>query len=698
MPGLISGSTLRQGGSQTFIQLSSAQPQLPPTESTSTGFTLVTDSLLRTEYRSSLGNIEFRFGEMWSNIPGQNIRIVGTGTSTVIVAGGQFANTSTTTGALVVQGGVGIAEGLYTGKDIFVNGLRIGKGYEGKNNLVIRGEAIPQPDDSATGQASIAIGYDALLGLETSYANIAIGRYALSSGTQIVNSIAIGDSALKNIGVIQAEFRANITNITTSTPVVIEAPGHNLSTGTKITIANVEGTTELNNNIYYSVPLSSTDFALYVDVNTLVPLDGSGLSPYVSSGTVSVNVENDNNIAFGSGTADNLFNGRENVFIGHSVAVNLNTGSQNILIGHNIATNMIRGTGNISLGGDNLVDGLDNQVNIGSLLYFNGGGYTQINSDTGVGLGTWATATYFATSITNIVSANPVEVYFTETFAVSSGTYITLLNVGGLTDVADQFYYASFVSATMVTLYYDFDLTQPVDGTAFIGTYTTGGEIHVLEPYGALAVLGGAGIAGNLIVSDDLSIFGTLYVRELITATVSTATLALNFNGGQAGSIPYQTAPGSTEFIPIGTSGTVLISNGSSATWVESSSLVSNTASNLVVSTALTDVIYYPGLADTVGSSSAFYGDLNLTYVTTTATTSSYFITGTSVLNMPGSIYSMEGNPDEASLLYTPRVTISATAPENPRVGDFWVNSVEGVELQYINDGGNKIWIQFTGF
>ena len=66
MPRLISGSTLRKGGSGEFIDLSRAQPQLPPTETTATGFTLVTDSLLRTSYRSSLGFIEFRDSSMFT--------------------------------------------------------------------------------------------------------------------------------------------------------------------------------------------------------------------------------------------------------------------------------------------------------------------------------------------------------------------------------------------------------------------------------------------------------------------------------------------------------------------------------------------------------------------------------------------------------------------------------------------------------
>lgn len=696
MPGLISGSTLRSGGSGEFLKLADAQPQLPPTPTTSTGYSLVTNNLLQTSYRSSLGNIEFNLGEMYSNLPNQNIKLIGTGTSTVIVAGG-VANTSTSTGALIVDGGIGIRDGLHTGEDIYVNGLRIGTGWEGKNNIVFRGVAEDQPDDNATGQGSIAIGYDTMQGIDTSYANIAIGRLALSSGTGLVNTIAIGDQALKMIGVYQYEYRSDITNITLANPVVIESPFHNLTTGTLITLLDIGGTVELNNNEYYVRWLSTSTFSLYTDINVNNGLDGTGFTAYTSSGTVNVNVVNDNNIAIGADTGLKLINGRENFFLGHKLAKNYTTGSYNILIGHDVANNMTRGSGNISIGGDNLVDGLNDQVNIGSLLYYNGGGYTQLNSDQGLGLGTWATATYFLTAITNIEQTNPVRVHFTDTYAISTGTYLVFRNVGGMTEITTDTFYASYETATSVTLYYDYDLSQPLDGTAF-NTYTGGGEILALEPYGALSVLGGAGIAGNLIVANDLEVYGNVTFYKASTQVVTSSTLAENLVGGAAGSIPIQTATNVTWMLPIGGFNTVLYSDGSVPSWVDVSSIAaSGTATEIIINTTVPDVTYYLALGEVLGDASPLNGESGLTYVTTASSTSSYFVTGTSVLNVPGSIYSMEGSPSESNLLYTPRTFSQSTAPTNPRVGDFWIDSDTAVQYQYFDDNGNKIWVEFGG-
>jgi hypothetical protein len=87
---------------------------------------------------------------------------------------------------------------------------------------------------------------------------------------------------------------------------------------------------------------------------------------------------------------------------------------------------------------------------------------------------------------------------------------------------------------------------------------------------------------------------------------------------------------------------------------------------------------------------------LNYDSVSKSLTTPNLTVTNTATV--VGSVYSADGNPDENYLLYTPRVTISTTAPVDPRVGDFWINPTYGAECQYINDGGTKFWVQFTGF
>jgi len=112
---------------------------------------------------------------------------------------------------------------------------------------------------------------------------------------------------------------------------------------------------------------------------------------------------------------------------------------------------------------------------------------------------------------------------------------------------------------------------------------------------------------------------GQTVIRNSVTYTYSTSTnswtrlnvgsnvssTATNISGGAAGSIPYQTAPGSTSFIPIGGLNTVLISDGSTATWSNLSGISSGSstnADNIQVNT-LTPGDRYFTLADVVDGS-----------------------------------------------------------------------------------------------
>jgi hypothetical protein len=97
------------------------------------------------------------------------------------------------------------------------------------------------------------------------------------------------------------------------------------------------------------------------------------------------------------------------------------------------------------------------------------------------------------------------------------------------------------------------------------GTFKTGSVIltntteSINTTSGALVVAGGVGIGGGM------------YVRGVITGTVTTST---NIAGGQKGYIPIQSAPGVTAFIPSGTADAQVL------TWVSSGTVSTATWTN----------------------------------------------------------------------------------------------------------------------
>lgn len=663
MPSLLSGSTLRRGGSGEFIDLPGAQPQLPATDTTLTGFTLVTDNLLRTSYRSSLGFIEFNSATIYSSLPSGTIKILATGTN--------ITSTGTTTGLLVVNGDTGIGGAMNIGKDIVVNGITIGRGYEGVNNLVFRGTAEPQIDDYENGQESIAIGYDSLLGLTSSYKSIAIGRYALSTGTLLSNNIAIGDSALKLVGIKETSVVSNITNIGLTNPVVVTSPGHGLTSGTYVSIFNVNGTTQLNSGTYYVWVYSSSTFGLYNDNNYSTPIDGTGFTSYIGSGTVEVTTFRDSNVSIGVDSGSQLLDGQQNVFIGHQAANLLTTGSYNIIIGPLTGQYLYTGSGIISIGGDNIVDGKDDQVNIGSVFYYDGAGYSYISAETTVGLGTRAsiisTGTFTAASTVtgglvvvggafvwdNLILGDTVNILGTGTSTIA-GSLIPTTSTVSLGSASNPFA-SLYLNGT--TLYLSTVTLKSYSGNSFSvespdGYVTqTVGNLHLNSGLnstssnnGSLLVDGGIGVLGNANIGGELNVLGS----DNVELSPVGATVRIKPSGG--GTVDIRpNATGSIDNIAIG------LLDPAAASFDTVSVLGNN--------------------------------------VSTSTQTGALVVTGG--VGIGGDIYSGTGMSDENYLLYTPRISVTAgIPPTNPRLGDFWIDSTIPAYLQYIKDGSNKFWIQ----
>ena len=124
--------------------------------------------------------------------------------------------------------------------------------------------------------------------------------------------------------------------------------------------------------------------------------------------------------------------------------------------------------------------------------------------------------------------------------------------------------------------------------------------------------------------------------------------------------------------------------------------------------------MYYPALAESIGGYSAVDGTTRLNYDTTTdklsapivAVTSSTSSTSTTTgaltvaggVGVQGSIYSQDGNAQENYLVYSPKVSVSSTVPTTAtnKVGDIWIDLNSLSYYQWINDGGNKFWLQIT--
>ena len=126
-----------------------------------------------------------------------------------------------------------------------------------------------------------------------------------------------------------------------------------------------------------------------------------------------------------------------------------------------------------------------------------------------------------------------------------------------------------------VTGQIQYNVNGYISGTTFMSYNTATGVVSItpgVQTYstnsGALQVIGGVGIGGNL------------YVGGTVTATSFVGNLTGSIAGGSVGALLYQSSTSTTGFISIGTNGYVLTSNGIIPTWTPVSGVTSGNATN----------------------------------------------------------------------------------------------------------------------
>jgi hypothetical protein len=262
---------------------------------------------------------------------------------------------------------------------------------------------------------------------------------------------------------------------------------------------------------------------------------------------------------------------------------------------------MITGDANISINGGRLVNGLNNQISIGSAIYYNGTSTLSLLANTDIGLG--------------------LQSYGTDTGAlvVSGGAGIQKdLWVGGT-------------------------IHGSIDSNSLLGALST---ISVLSSTATQSL--------STLVND--SITTVTYYLALVDKKGG------EISGVYADSLVYYKNTNTTLVAPI----------------------FSATSGTVSTSTTTGDIIVKGGVG--IG------GDVNIGGVLTVA-------------GDPGDIrgvrhiYTADGNVKEDNLLYTPRVIvgdITVVQAVTPRVGDFWIDIGSNAEYQYIDDGGQRFWLQIA--
>lgn len=276
----------------------------------------------------------------------------------------------------------------------------------------------------------------------------------------------------------------------------------------------------------------------------------------------------------------------------------------------------------------------------------------------------FAGTTTYVFSTNTIYTDNILELHYhegTDTFTTNDG-----MDIGFRFHFYDTENTNAFLGRDNSTGYLDWygrAVTEENTGTVEVGEwgsfrtgyiYLKGTESNTTSLVGnVLQIDGGAGVDGDVYVRDEVAagflkgrnltegripVIGPngrliddpelLYdiTNNLLTTNIANANTTTHIAGGAQGSIPYQTAPGRTAMLPIGTAGLILASNGSTPYWEVSTSTAAGTA---VTATNLYFGLQYQIPFQTGPGATSFEDTLKFNYDTDTLITVYGSFTGT---------------------------------------------------------------------
>jgi len=512
-----------------------------------------------------LGDIDVRGGDIITNKATFNL--VNTVATTVNFAGSATALTigdvsgytkvqsttvasSTLTGALRVAGGVGIQGDVYIGGTTNFSGNLIPSNssvslgtallpfadlFLGPNSLYVdtiklSGSGSAFKAESATGPVTFTAG-GGVFTLTTNASSTITGALQVAGGVGVGlnlwvggNQVILGDIDIRGGDITTNQTTFNLVNTNATTVNIAGA-------ATTTTIGSLSGFTKIQ----------STTAASSTNTGALQVVGGVGIGGNIYVGGNQV-VLGDIEIRGGDITTDQT---TFNLVNTNATTVNIAGAATTTTIGSLSGSTKIQSTTvstSTTTGALQVVGG----VGIGGALYVSSIGY--VNNAVIV-----TTATLSSQSVVAITAG-------TDTAVSTSTGSILIWNTSTLQSITNRgSSTTNIISITNITA-----ASSTITGALRVsGGVGIGGRLYVGDRLTISSTLIAAStITGALVVSGGVGIGGNLYVGGNIIGVITTAT---NISGGAAGQIHYQSATGITGFSNAGTAGQLLISQGTSA-------------------------------------------------------------------------------------------------------------------------------------
>jgi len=406
----------------------------------------------------------------------------GTRVDSDLIINSSTASTSTVSGAVRVGGGVGIGGNVYVGGNIIMTSVNNNSTRFGYLALT-----------SGTGSNNTAFGASALNANNSANNNTAVGASALTLNTGSDNT-AVGKSAGSSIstGTDNTVIGSNAGfNITSSTS--------NIAIGREALTNNTNIRTGGNNNVlignYSGRNLNSSSGNVGVGSLAIGGFD------------LTLSTTGIQNTAIGYAALQKVTTASNNVCVGYTALSNITTGGDNVAIGVNAGQNQTTGSSNTFIGrGADGLNGITNSTAIGQFAY--------ASASNQIVLGTASqNVSIPGTFTSNVASVNAasgggpcINMIGTNT----GGLYMTLYPEGGAGGRKGWIGYAStgVQDIAMTNEYGSGSIYLNCPGAVFVGgsgIKITSSVVSNSTATGALQVIGGAGIGGNVFAGGRMN-------------------------------------------------------------------------------------------------------------------------------------------------------------------------------------------------
>lgn len=309
--------------------------------------------------------------------------------------------------------------------------------------------------------------------------------------------------------------------------------------------------------------------------------------------------------------------------------LNITTPVTGQLLTFNKASNTWVNTGGNALDPGNSTYYSNTPTHLGDVsdVFIGGGAIGYVLETDGTGNLSWTPKGTISANITGATQTNPVVITTSSNNFFTDGMRVTITNVGGMTQLNGNSYYANVLTANTFSLYSDSGLSTPVNGTAY-GAYTSGGRA-IASVSGSS---GGSGAGGATYsvqynsggISTGDANFQWNYTSQLLSV-IGTANITQNVN--ITGNV---TASRLISNVAVGTAPLTV----TSTTRVANLNVAYANVSDFTAITTATTGVSYLVTASAVTGNVAEYANANLTFDAASGTLTSTKLSATGNANV----------------------------------------------------------------